>query len=68
MSKSEIMAARGTEAGPGGECQCEGSLGSCLYCTLVQGQEALERLVESGPLVEVAEPVAGETTEPQKSG
>jgi hypothetical protein len=46
-----------------GECQCDGPLDTCFYCTLVQGQEALERLVTSDPFVEEPERAVGEVDE-----
>ncbi len=33
-------------------CECRGLLDTCNYCALVRGQEALERLVESGPFAD----------------
>jgi hypothetical protein len=35
-----------------GECQCDGPLDTCFYCTVVQGREALERLGALDPFVD----------------
>ena len=32
-------------------CACRGTLDTCVYCALVRGQEALERLVTGDPFV-----------------